>query len=121
MTPLSPHSPGIILSPPWTLLSWRISLPLPSCLLAHLDQLSDCMGGPSLETYSGPPTLKTSLRALPPPPPSSGTGEGMALDFPPGIGDQSAYAISLTVTEDGLENDLSAAVQFLEYINTWLT
>ena len=32
-----------------------------------------------------------------------------------------AYAVSLTVTEDGLEADLSAAVQSLEYINTWLT
>ena len=56
-----------------------------------------------------------------PPPPPAGTGEGMALDFPPGIGDQSAYAISLTATEDGLGNDLSATVQSLEYINTWLT
>ena len=45
----------------------------------------------------------------------------MALDFPPGIGDQLAYTISLTVTEDGLGDDLSAAVHSLEYINTWLT
>ena len=34
----------------------------------------------------------------------------MALDFPPGIRDQSVYAISLTVMEDGLGDDLSAAV-----------
>ena len=44
----------------------------------------------------------------------------MAVDYPPGIGDESAYAISLTVTEDGLSDDLSAAVQSLKYINTWL-
>ena len=44
----------------------------------------------------------------------------MALDYPPGIGDESAYAISLIVTEDGLRDDLSAAVQSLEYINIWL-
>ena len=56
-----------------------------------------------------------------PPPPPSGTGKGMALDFPPGIGDQLAYAISLTAMEDGLGDDLSAAVWSLEYINTWLT
>ena len=45
----------------------------------------------------------------------------MALDFPSGIGDQSAYAISLIAMEDGLRDNLSAAVQSLEYINTWLT
>ena len=45
----------------------------------------------------------------------------MALDFPLGIGDQSAYTISLTAMEDGLGDDLSAAVCSLEYINTWLT
>ena len=45
----------------------------------------------------------------------------MAVDFPPGIGDQSAWAISLKTTEEGLGDDLSAAVRSLEYINTWLT
>ena len=41
--------------------------------------------------------------------------------FPPGIGDQSAWAISLKATEEGLGDNLSAAVRSLEYINTWLT
>ena len=45
----------------------------------------------------------------------------MAVDFPPGIGDQSAWAISLKVTEEGLGDDLSAAIRSLKYINTWLT
>ena len=45
----------------------------------------------------------------------------MAVDFPPGIGDQSVWAISLKATEEGLGDDLSAAIQSLEYINTWLT
>ena len=34
----------------------------------------------------------------------------MAVDYPPGIGDDLAYAISLTAMEDGLGDDLSAAV-----------
>ena len=44
----------------------------------------------------------------------------MAIDFPLEIRDETAYAISLTVTKDGLRIDLSTAVQSLEYINTWL-
>ena len=42
------------------------------------------------------------------------------MDFSPGIGDQLAWA-SLKVAEEGLGDDLSAAVQSLKYINTWLT
>ena len=36
--------------------------------------------------------------------------EGMAVDFPPGIRDQSAWAISLKATEEGLSDNLSAAI-----------
>ena len=61
------------------------------------------------------PAPSTQPSPLPPP---AGTGKDMALDFPPGIGDQLAYTISLTVMEDGLGDDLSAAVRSLEYINT---
>ena len=45
----------------------------------------------------------------------------MAVDFPPENRDQSAWTISLKVTEEGLRDDLSAAIWSLEYINTWLT
>ena len=61
----------------------------------------------------------TSQPSPPPAPPVS--SESMAVDFPPGIGDQLAWAISLKMTEEGLGNDLSAAIQSLKYINTWLT
>ena len=66
---------------------------------------------------SGPPS--TSQPSPPPAPPVG--SEGMAVDFPLGIRDQSVWAISLKATEEGLGNDLSAAVRSLEYINTWLT
>ena len=65
----------------------------------------------------GPPS--TSQPSPPPAPPVG--SEGMAVDFPPGIGDQSVWAISLKATEEGLGDDLSAAIRSLEYINTWLT
>ena len=60
----------------------------------------------SQDEPSGPPS--TSQPSPPPAPP--GGSEGMAVDFPPGIGDQLAWAISLKVTEEGLGDDLSAAV-----------
>ena len=67
----------------------------------------DLFWSPNSQDEPSGPALPTQPSPLSPP---SGTGEGMALDFPPGIGDQSAYAISLTVMEDGLRDDLSAAV-----------
>ena len=50
-----------------------------------------------------------SSQPFPPFAPSGGN-EGMAVDFPPGIRDRSAYAISLKATEDGLSDDQSTAV-----------
>ena len=126
MTPLSLSSPSATLFPPWTLLSWRTSLLPPFHSLAHPDQLSDCKGEPPRVTSFGHPNSQNEpLNHAPSTQPSSmpsfsGTGKGMALDFPPGIRDQLAYAISLTAIEDGLGNNLSAAVCSLKYINTWL-
>jgi hypothetical protein len=45
----------------------------------------------------------------------------MAVDFPDGLGDDSAYAVGLTATEVGLGDDLSAVSRSLKYISTWLT
>ena len=72
----------------------------------------DSQGEPS---GPSPPSL------LSPPPAPPADSEGMAVDFPPGIRDQSVWAISLRATEEGLSDDLSATVRSLKYINTWLT
>ena len=141
---LPPRSP----SPSLSMLSWGDSplspLPrrhsLPSLDAFFMEDLLPCSPPP----VPGPPGLADRIRggstsgdlfwspdsqagpsgqasSQPSPPPAPVGSEGMAVDFPPGIGDQSAWAISLKATEEGLGDNLSAAVRSLEYINTWLT
>ena len=88
-----------------------LPLPGPSSPAEHL-RGGASSGGPlfwSPDFQDEPSDPSPSSQPSPLPAPTGGS-KSMAVDFPPEIRNESVYAISLKVTEDGLGDDLSAAV-----------